>query len=249
MTETTDDRMMNTTLLRVIALTVFLVCAPTTLAAKSLTLGASLNGSGWEGDNGSGNPDFESDKGGQFGVSLNFRVDKFYTGLSLQNGTYEFGSDGPTQFTSNGVLASNDVKVEHSDFDLLFGYYFWPNVSLFVDFKVMHSEWRDTGYEQAFSGLGAGVSGFYPLNEEWLLFGSFGVVDGDIDDDDDNSGHGDGNSTVISAGAVYRIDKSNTVNFGLRLRNYDFDYEDGNSQEYDINAIFVGYNHSFNFND
>ena len=238
---------MNLTILRILLLAGLLSWGPTAQAAKSLTLGATLNGSGWEGDNGSGRPDFESDSGGQFALSLNYRVDKFYTGLNLQGGTYEFSSDAPTQFTSVGVIPSSDVKVEHSDFDLLFGYYFWPNVSLFLDLKVMHSEWRDNGYEQAFAGLGFGVSGFHPIDDKWLLFGSFGIVNGDIDDDDDTSNHGDGRSTAISAGAVYRIDNANTVNFGIKLRNYDFDYDDGNSQEYDINAIFVGYNHTFDF--
>ena len=239
---------MNTTLLRALALTIFLTCVPAVQAAQSLTVGATFYGSGWEGDNGSGNSDFESDSGGQFGASINYRVNKFYTGLNLQRGTYEFDGDAPTQFTSRGVQTSSDVKIEHSDLDLLVGYYFWTNVSLFLDLKATHSEWRDNDYEQAFVGLGAGVSGFYPINDEWLVFGSFGFVNGDIDDDEDTSNHGDGRSTSLSAGAVYRFDKANTINFGLKLRSYDFEYDDGNEQEYDINAIFVGYNHTFNFN-
>ena len=230
------------------ALILMLLCAPAVQAGHSLSIGGAIHGSGWEGDNGSGNSDFESDRGGQLAASINYRYNKFYTGLNLQGGTYTFDDDAPTQFTSNGTIASRDVKIEHSDFDLLAGYYFWPNVSLFLDLKVMHSKWRDTDYEQAFGGLGLGISGFIPLDDKWLLFGSFGVVNGEIDDDDDTSGHGDGRSTALAAGAVYRLDKSNTFNFGLKSRNYDFEFDDGNEQEYSINALFFGYTHTFDFN-
>ena len=230
------------------ALMLVLAHAPASHAAQSLSIGATINGSNWKGDNGSGNSNFESDRGGQLAASINYRVDKFYTGLNLQGGTYDFGSDAPTQFTSKGTLASSDVKLEHSDFDLLVGYYFWSNISLFLDLKVTHSEWRDSGYEQAFSGLGFGVSGFHPINDKWVLFGSFGFVNGDLDDDDDTSSHGDGTSTALIGGAVYRLDKSNTINFGLKLRNYEFDFDDGNDQEYSLNGLFFGYNHTFGFN-
>ena len=43
-----------------------MVFVPVTGLTDSLGLGVTLNGSGWEGDNGSGNSDFESDDGGQF---------------------------------------------------------------------------------------------------------------------------------------------------------------------------------------
>lgn len=234
--------------LTALTLLLTLAIAPAGHAARNLSLGITMNGSGWEGDNGSGNSDFESDRGGQFAASINYRVDKFYTGLNLQGGTYDFGSDAPSQFTSRGSLTSDDVKVEHSDFDLLFGYYFWSNVSLFLDLKVTHSEWRDTGYEQAFSGLGIGVSGFHPIDDKWVLFGSFGFVNGDLDDDEDRSSHGDGASSALVGGAVYRIDKSNSINFGIKLRNYNFDFDDGNEQEYTLNGLFFGYNHTFDFN-
>jgi len=230
------------------ALMLVLAYAPAGQAARSLSLGVTANGSSWEGDNGSGNSNFESDRGGQLAASINYRVDKFYTGLNLQGGTYDFGSDAPSLYTSRGNLTSRDVKVEHSDFDLLFGYYFWSNISLFLDFKATHTEWRDTGYEQAFSGLGFGVSGFHPIDDKWVLFGSFGFVNGNLDDDENRSSHGDGTSSALVGGAVYRIDKANTINFGLKLRNYEFDFDDGNDQEYSLNGLFFGYNHTFDFN-
>ncbi len=217
---------------------------PVTGYTDSLGLGITINGSGWEGDNGSGNSNFESDDGGQFAFSLNYRKDKFYTGINLQGGEYSFDSDAPAQFTSLGAVNSSDIKVKHSDLDLLVGYYFWENVSLFLDLKATHSEWRDTGYEQSFAGLGFGVSGFQVINSQWLLFGSFGIVNGSLEDNDVSS-LGDGTSNSLVAGAVYQLDQENTVNFGLKLRNYDFDYDDGNRQEYSLNGVFFGYNRVF----
>lgn len=213
-------------------------------AAGDFSLGITLNASGWEGDNGPGRGDFDSDRGGQFALNLNYRSGKFYTGVNLQGGTYDFDSGAPDQFTSVGTISTRNDDVEHEDFDLLVGYYFWPNVSLFLDLKVAKSEWRSTGYEQAFSGLGFGVSGFHPLDDQWLLFGSLGFVGGELDDNDDSS-LGDGDSSSIVFGAVYRIDDDDTINFGLKLRGYDFDYDDGNEQDYTLNGLFFGYQHIF----
>lgn len=216
-------------------------------AAQSLALGVGINGSAWEGDNGPGRSDFESDRGGQLALSINYRIDKFYTGLNLQGGEYSFDSDGPDQFTSAGTLSSNDVKVEHNDFDLLVGYYFWPQISLFADLKVAHSDWKDNGYEQAFGGIGFGVSGFHVINSDWILFGSLGFVNGDVDDDDASGDHGDGKSSALTVGSVYQIDPDNTVNFGIKFRKYEFDFDDGNEQEYTLNGLFFGYTHVFKF--
>lgn len=227
-----------------ILVTLVLMQSPVGYAASSLGLGLTINASSWEGDNGPGNSSFDSDDGGQFALSLNYRAEKFYTGVNLQGGEYTFDSVAPDQFTSNGTISSSDIKVEHEDFDLLFGYYFWPNVSIFLDLKVAKSEWRDTGYEQAFSGLGIGVSGYHVINDQWLLFGSLGFVNGSLDDNDVSS-LGDGRSSALVGGAVYQLDKTNTLNFGLKLRGYDFDFDDGNQQEFNLNGLFFGWNHVF----
>ena len=82
-------------------------------------------------------------------------------------------------------MATADVNVKQSDFDLVFGYYFWPQVSLFVDIKAVGNEWNSNDYKQSFSGLGLGASGFLPMNERWTLYGSLGFIgNGDIKDDD-----------------------------------------------------------------
>lgn len=212
------------------------------LAANSLSLGVTLNGAEWSGDNGSGRSSFSSTEGGQFGLSANVNLDKFYVGISLQGGDYSFSSNAPDQFTSSGTVTAADTKVEHGDFDLLAGYYFWPRVSLFVDLKGSGSKWKNNGYEQNFGGLGIGVSAYHPLNRDWLLFGTLGFVNGDLKEND-KSTLGDGRSRALTFGGVYSIAADQHLNFGLRLRRFDFDFDDGNEQNYTLNGIFVGYTH------
>jgi len=213
-------------------------------ADNSVSLGVTLNGAEWSGDNGPGRSSFSSTEGGQFGLSANVRLEKFYVGISLQGGDYDFGSDAPDQFTSNGVATASNTEVEHADLDILAGYYFWPQVSLFVDLKGAGSRWKNNGYEQSFGGLGLGVSAFHPLNADWILFGSLGFVNGDVKDDD-VSDLGDGKSSSLIVGSAYTIEKNQHLNFGFRFRKYDFDFDDGNQQDFTLNGIFVGYTHTF----
>lgn len=214
------------------------------MAESNISLGVVLNGSGWKGDNGSGRNDFDSDKGGQFGFRASYSRDRLYFGLSLQGGDYQFNNTGPTQFTSGGEITTNNVDVTHSDFDLLAGYYFWPRVSIFLDLKTVASEWQNNGYEQSFSGLGVGISGFNPLNDRWTLYGSWGVVGGNIKQGDSRE-LGDASSSALVVGTNYTLSKNNYLNMGLKLRNYEFEYDDGNQQDYSLNGLFVGYNHVF----
>ena len=214
-------------------------------AEQRLTFGAKLLAAGWNGDNGAGRTDFESDEGGQFGLNISYKLDKFYTGLNLQRGEYNFKDNAPDKFTLAGRVPSSKVKIQQSDMDLLVGYYFWSQVSLFVDIKSVTNNWLDEPYEQSFFGLGLGVSGYIPVNEKWTLFGSFGFIgNGKIEDNNDNK-VGDGNSWALEAGTVYTINDRHFLNAGIKTRNYSFEYLDSTKQDYKINALFIGYNYSF----
>ena len=215
-------------------------------AQSNLSLGVVLNASGWSGDNGAGQSSFDSDKGGQLGFSISYSKNRFYTGLSLQGGDYQFDKTGPKQFTSTDDVATQNVKVSHSDFDLLAGYYFWDNISLFIDLKAVSSKWLNNDYEQSFSGLGLGVSGYKALNDKWTLYGSWGFVGGEINEPGDVK-LGDAVSNALIVGANYTLSKNDRLSMGLKLRNYIFEYDDGSEQEYSLNGLFVGYNHVFSF--
>lgn len=227
-----------------LVLLVTMFTSPLLRAENTVSLGVTLNGAKWSGDNGSGRSTFSSTEGGQFGLSANVNLDRLYLGISLQGGEYSFNGDAPDQFTAAGAVSASGTAVKHSDFDLLAGYYFWPRVSLFVDLKGASSRWQNNGYEQSFGGLGIGVSAYQPINQKWLFFGSLGFVGGGIEDSD-KAELGDGRSRSLVAGGVYSIEKNQHLNFGFRFRKFRFDFDDGNSQDYTMNGVFLGYTHIF----
>jgi len=214
-------------------------------AEHRLTFGAKLLAAGWNGDNAAGGTDFESDEGGQFGLNIAYKIDRFYTGLNFQRGEYNFENDAPDKFTLSGRVSSSNVKIQQSDLDLLVGYYFWSQVSLFVDIKSVTNNWLDEPYNQNFLGLGLGTSGYIPINEKWTLFGSFGFIGrGEIKDNNGNK-VGEGTSWALELGTVYSINERHFLNAGIKTRQYNFEYLDSTKQDYSINALFIGYNYSF----
>ena len=216
-----------------------------TAQTSSLNLGVALNGSGWSGDNGAGGS-FESDRGGQLGFSLSYSKDRWYVGLSLQGGEYEFNQSAPTQFHPTVAQPAQNIIVKHSDFDLLAGYYFWDRISLFIDLKAVGSQWQNNNYEQGFGGLGLGVSGYHPLNDNWMLYGSWGVVGGKISENNGNE-IGDANSSAFTIGASYQLNRLDRLSMGLKLRGYQYDFDNGATQTHNLNGVFFGYNHVFEF--
>ena len=128
---------------------------------------------------------------------------------------------------------------------MLAGYYFWPRVSLFLDIKAVGNVWSTNDYEQNFSGLGLGVSGYVPINPDWTLFGTFGFIANGTIKDNNKDKVGDGKSRALELGAVYALDDVNHINMGIKLRKYVFEHVNGTTQEYTVNALFVGYTHTF----
>lgn len=217
----------------------------TSIADERITFGAKVLFAGWQGNNGSVSSSFNSDEGGQLAFSASYSLNKFYTGLSLQSGKYNFSSSAPDQFTTTGRVSTTNTDVEHREVDLLAGYYFWKNVSLFADLKGVSNTWTSNNYKQDFGGLGFGVSGFLPISDTLTLFGSTGFVGkGDIKDSNKVK-VGEGSSGALEFGAIYRLATQSTLNIGLKFRTYDFEYLDNTSQDYSVNGLFVGYNHGF----
>jgi hypothetical protein len=237
--------MMNTRLSIAILGTALVLQCTSAIADEKIILGAKLLGAGWQGDNGSVGNTFQSTEGGQFGFNIAYKLDRFYTGLNLQTGEYKFDSGSPDQFTTTGRIAATTATIRQNDFDLLAGYYFWPQVSLFVDLKAVGNVWQNNNYEQNFTGLGLGVSAFNPINQDWTLYGSFGFIrNGEIRDKDKNK-VGDGNSHAFELGAVFTLDETNNLNMGIKLRKYQFEHVNNTTQDYSVNALFVGFTHSF----
>ena len=226
-------------------------------AQHSLGLGVKLLGSTWKGENVDSNTEFESDNGGQLGINLVYQYNRLYTGFNFQGGDYKFKDEAPDKIYENIKVPSDDVKIKRNEADILVGYYFWPKVSLFLDIKSITNEWNDDNpdtdnYANQFLGLGLGISGFIPLGETWMLFGSFGVVpSGTIKQiqGDDTGEIGDGSSAALEFGAIYHFNRNNRLNFGLKSQwqTYEFDNLAQSEQKHQIHSVFFGYNYLFLF--
>lgn len=186
-----------------------------------------------------------SDSGAQLGLNLVLQKGRFYTGLNLQGGNYRFNDETPQQTPDE-----DSETINRSEFDLLVGYYFWERISLFVDLKAINNEWQDQDYKLGFGGLGLGISGFIPLTQKWLLFGSLGFVPvANIEENGKNAG--DGTSAALEFGGIYNFNHRNRINFGFKAQqqtyNFDDDFNNGQKQTHGLFGLFVGYNHLFLF--
>ncbi|MCG6969799.1 MAG: hypothetical protein LJE85_08545 [Gammaproteobacteria bacterium] len=238
--------------------------APAAHAQHSLGLGVKLLGSNWKGENVESGNDFESTSGAQLGFNLVYQYNRFYTGFNFQGGDYKFKDDAPDQisknddvYTTTSLQPGEDAKINRGEADILVGYYFWPKVSLFLDLKSITNEWKDgdpdtENYATQFVGLGLGVSGFIPLNDQWMLFGSFGLVpSGKVRQTKggDNDDIGDGNSGALEFGGIFHFNRSNRLNFGLKSQwqTYKFDDPARSEQKHQVGSLFIGYNYIFQF--
>lgn len=221
------------------------LCTQAAVADERITLGVKLLGTGWSGDNGGVSSSFKSDEGGQLAFSASYSLEKFYAGISLQSGNYKFDGTAPDQFTPAARVGSSNVEIEQRELDLLAGYYFWETVSLFVDIKGVSNTWSSSSYKQNFGGVGFGASGYMPINASWIGYGSVGFVGRGEIKDEDKVKVGDGTSGALELGAVYRMAPASTLNMGVKFRNYRLEYLNNTTQDYSINALFVGYNHEF----
>jgi len=213
------------------------------------SVGAKLLASKWKGDNNSSATEYnqDDDKGGQLGGNISLQKGRFYAGLSLQGGEYTFDGNGPDQVTSTGTVTVTNVKVSRSEFDLIAGYYFWENISLFVDIKNITNEHNKNDYKQNFLGIGFGIAGSWPINKEVSFYGSFGfVTEGDVEANDIKVGTG--KTAAFEVGAVFRLSDSHRFNAGLKAQGQEYNFDNGTIQNHDVSGFFVGYNYLFSLN-
>ena len=205
-------------------------------APPSVSFGASLMPSTWDGTNAGGSHYKEQ----ATQLQLNFRVRKgnFYTGLSFQGGEFDFNDGAPDIVGENATVTNADVTITRGESDLVLGYFFWPQVSLFIDIKHIHNKWENLSYSVGYKGMGFGVSGFNPINEQWILFGSLGFIKLDLETDSNSIGDGKGSALVI--GALYRFTDQIHFSIGLKSQHNELDFDNGSEQENDIGGLVLG---------
>jgi hypothetical protein len=213
----------------------------------SFSLGAKIIASNWDGTNSSSGTEYEQTEGGQFGWNLGLQKGRFYAGLSLQGGEYNFSGDGPDQVTVLNTVKVTNVKVTRSEYDLIAGYYFWDSISFFLDIKSVVNEHDKNNYEQKFTGIGIGISGSWPINDDVSLYGSFGfLTSADVLANDKKVGSVD--SSALEFGAVFRVANSHRLNVGLKAQGQEYSFNNGSTQRHNVSGLFFGYNYLFGMN-
>jgi len=228
-----------------VCLIALMIFSSNSFAAQSgVSFSLRMLGGGWSGKNNTSNTEFESSKGGQLGIAGSYQTGDFYMGLSLQGGTYTFADNAPDQISQNGKIAVANDELEHSEFDLVFGYYLNRYFSLFADIKAVSNTWASNAYQQNYSGLGFGASGRWPVSDNWNIYGSIGVIpSGKLTTNDEKTG--DGKSSAVDIGALYLLNKAHRLMLGVKRSNYVYTFDSGEEQTHSIGGVYFGYSYAF----
>lgn len=218
------------------------------IASESgLSFSVRLGSGGWSGKNKTSGTEFESTEGGQVGFNGVYQNGDFYTGLNLQGGEYTFEKNTPDQVSQSGTTEMSNDKIEHSEVDLVFGYYLSQNFSLFVDFKTVSNTWVSNNHQQEFGGIGFGATGVWPINKSWIVYGSVGALSsGEIKVNGEKVG--EGKSSAVDIGALYLFSEAHRVMFGVKRSNYVYTFDSGDEQTHSIGGVYIGYSFAFSLN-
>lgn len=240
--------MKNRAIILTAILFISLLGIPSTYAQKNrgISIGLKVIGENRKGETQSSGRTFDSTDGGQFGFNLNFRKRRAYTGASFQGGKYKFENSGPDIVTTIGALPFSNGMIKYREVNLIAGYFFWEHVSLFVGVKSIEDEWENVNFKQSFTGVGGGVSGIWPINAHWDFYGSAAFIpEGEVKTNKAKSG--DGKSTTLEFGTVYRLSERDRFTLGLKFSTVVYAFDSGDEQEMKTNGLFIGYSHYFPF--
>ena len=207
----------------------------------NFSFGVTLQPSRWEGDNKDGGTSFDTTASQ---LQLNFRVRKgnYYGGLGFQGAKYDFTDGAPNKVNDTVSIRDDDATIERGEFDGVFGYYFWPQVSLFIDLKNITNKWKGDSYSLKYNGLGFGVSGYNPITTDWTFFGSLGFMSLNISADGSSIGDGKGSALVV--GLQYRLTANDNISISLKSQHNEYNFDEGSKQDHQIGGLVIGFSHS-----
>lgn len=227
-------------------LIIFLLLSSSLASATESGVNFSIKilGGGYTGKNTTSETEFNSGEGGQLVMNMAYQYGKFYTGLNIQGGVYSFDKQAPDQVTPSVTSSVSNDKVTHAEVDLVFGYYLIDQLSVFIDLKTVSDTWESNQHAQEFSGAGLGLAGYWPINNKWIVYGSFGgVSSGELKYSGEK--FGEGKSQSLDIGALYKLTTNHRLTFGVKRTRYVYEYDSGDEQRYIIGGGYIGYNYAF----
>lgn len=217
---------------------------------QRLGIGGRIQFTTWKGDNNGNSPDFESDAT-MAAVNIRYQRGRFYTGASIQGGNFSFNDGAPDQHKEDkSTTTDSSVTINRGELDLIAGYYFWSQVSLFLDIKAVGNQWKDKDYQADYVGVGMGITAFAPLPNNWTFYASFGFVPLKIETSGNNIGDGggsigDGDGSSLELGSSYTIDTHHSVSIGIKAQTQEYNFNNGKKQTHHLGGLVVGYNYNF----
>ena len=210
-----------------------------------ITLGGKFRSLNWKGQNKSTEiSEFETDTS-SLSISASIQQKAWYAGMRFTGGEYDF-SDGIPAIEPNITDGANGSgQVGRSEFDLVFGYYFWPRVSIFGGVKALTHEFEEQNHKLGFNGVSLGVSGYYPFSDLWWLYGSLAFTNLNIKHEDDDLGSSNGSAAEI--GFIYIINSRSRFTASLIGQSQNNKYDNGDDQTHNLGGIGFGYSHSLSF--
>ncbi len=234
-------------------LLIFALLASTSIQAQQasplhLQLGAKIHSGSWSGENvGQNDGDFESDATTGIGLSIGLAKGAWFGSFTMQSGEYTFKENQTFPIDDGGVIpAPSESSIGSGFFTLSGGYKINQYISVQAGFKSFVQSWERPKREIGYSGLGMGISGYWPINNDWTSYGSLGFNAYGIEDAN-GSELGEAGASSFELGAAYRLNTVSSLSFGLRTENISSEFDNGNEQKHSVNNIFLGYNRVFTF--
>ena len=188
-----------------------------------------------------------------YGPALNIRAGNLFVGLSYLMGggfTYDYSE------TIGYYYYTYEYEADRTDIDLSLGYYFHPNLALFLGYKTLtiasgqsetltSSYYDDITYESEWevklAGPAFGLAGYARIGESrMILFGTLSYVS--LESEVDGVSGESFTGPAIEAGLAYALETMPaSVTLGYKYQSYTEDVEEGGQD------VFAGLSLGLNF--
>ena len=100
----------------------------------------------------------------------------------------------------------------------------------------------DDGYATRYNGLGLGVTGWHPVSDNWIFFGSLGFVGLNIENGSQSIGDGNGGTLVL--GFLFRATEHSQFTIGLKSQQHNYKFDEGSEQKHTLGGLVFGYSYT-----